>query len=92
MQYSPVIPDSTAPFVHHIVVYLCSNLDNSGVGDSELCDGTHIDIRLCRFTGIVFAGWAVGGNVSLHEVKQKLRACVTNTVLHGDAWMGIRRL
>ncbi len=62
-QYSPVIDESSASFVHHIVVYLCSNLDNSSVGDSEICDGTHIDIRLCRFTGVLFAAWAVGGTV-----------------------------
>jgi hypothetical protein len=47
-----------------MVTYLCSNLARNSVGDGELCDGTHIDIRLCRFTGVLFAAWAVGGSVS----------------------------
>ena len=65
LQFSPVIAESTAPFVHHIVTYLCSSLDSSSVGDNELCDGTHIDIQLCRFTGVLFAAWAVGGTVCI---------------------------
>ena len=65
LQFSPVISESAAPFVHHTLTYLCSNLDNSSVGDSELCDGTHIDIQLCRFTGVIFAAWAVGGTVCM---------------------------
>lgn len=60
-----MISESTARFVHHIVIYLCSDLDHGSVGDSELCDGTHVDIRLCRLTGVLFAAWAVGGTVCM---------------------------
>lgn len=46
------------------MAYLCTNLDHSHVGDSERCSGSHIDIEICRFSGILFAAWAVGGTVS----------------------------
>ena len=65
LQISPVIPESAAPFVHHLVIYLCSHVVNGSVGDGQLCDGTHIDIQLCRKTGVLFAGWAVGGTVRI---------------------------
>ena len=60
---SPVISQSSTEYVHHIVAYLCTNLNNSHVGASNRCSG-EIDIGLCRFTGVIFAAWAVGGTVS----------------------------
>lgn len=63
-KFSPAIPESSANYVHHIVAYLCTNLNHSHVGASERCSGSHIDIEICRFTGVLFAAWAVGGTVN----------------------------
>ena len=59
-----MIPASSAQYVHHIVVYLCSDLNHTHVGASAECDNAHIDISLCRFGGTIIAAWAVGGEVS----------------------------
>lgn len=75
-----MIPESSAPFVHHILVYLCTNLDNSSVGDSERCDGTHVDIQLCRSTGILFAAWAVGGTVRI-AIGYTPKACTHSFIV-----------
>ena len=51
-------------FVHHMVLYLCDNLNHSHVGTSENCLGTNIEsVTVCRYTGILFAAWGVGGPV-----------------------------
>ena len=56
----------TAGYVHHIVAYLCTSLNDTHAGASQSCTGTdNIDISLCRLSGITFAAWAVGGGVSL---------------------------
>ena len=65
LQISPVIYGPTAEYVHHIVAYLCTSLNDTHVGASQKCVGTgNINIDLCRKTGVLFAGWAVGGTVS----------------------------
>ncbi len=64
IQFSAVIPQSSTDYVHHMVAYLCTNLNNSHVGASERCSGSQIDVSLCRSTGVLFAAWAVGGAVS----------------------------
>ena len=51
--------------MHHILVYLCSNLNHTHVGASSECDNANIDIGLCRGGGTLIAAWAVGGNVSI---------------------------
>ena len=64
VQVGPVIPPATIRYVHHILVYLCSNLNHTHVGASSECDDVNIDIGLCLGGGIIIAVWAVGGEVS----------------------------
>lgn len=51
--------------MHHIVVYLCSQLDSTHVGTGVECtDFSELTaISLCR-TEVVVTAWAVGGQVS----------------------------
>ncbi|XP_064399035.1 DBH-like monooxygenase protein 2 homolog [Halichondria panicea] len=57
---SPEISANSSAYVHHIIIYLCNELNNTFLGDSSVCEDTHIDIRSCRGSEII-AGWAVGG-------------------------------
>ena len=52
--------------MHHILVYLCSNLNHTHIGASSECDNANIAIGLCRGGGTLIAAWAVGGNVRVH--------------------------
>ena len=63
MQISPEISKVSAPYVHHILIYLCDRLNHTFVGASGPCEDTHIAIQTCRGSEII-AAWAVGGNVS----------------------------
>ena len=64
-----MIPPATTRYVHHILVYLCSNLNHTHVGARSECEDVNIDIGLCRGGGIFIAVWAVGGEVStLHAL------------------------
>ena len=65
LQFGPVIPQSSDRYVHHILVYLCSNLNHTHVGASSECDNANINIVFCRGGGTLIAAWAVGGNVSI---------------------------
>ena len=56
--------------MHHIVVYLCSNLDHTHVGASSECDNANIDVDICRGGGTIMAAWAVGGEVRLRVPSQ----------------------
>ena len=58
------ITEGNTAFVHHTLIYLCSELDNALVGQGAECDSAHIAVQLCR-TGYVFGTWARGGTVSL---------------------------
>ncbi len=70
-QYSPVIHEPAAAHVHHILVYLCANINETQVGASQECVGSgNIELDECRQTGIIFAAWAVGGSVSWDRVHQ----------------------
>ena len=64
LQFSPALSDSSGSYVHHVVMFLCTNLDHGHVGTSEACIGTGMDIGLCRNTGVIIAVWALGGPVS----------------------------
>ena len=64
LQFGPVIPSASARYVHHIAVFLCSNLNHTHVGASSECKNAHIDIGLCFGGGTIIAAWAVGGEVS----------------------------
>ncbi len=57
---SPVI---SSQYVHHIIVYLCTDLDHL-VGRNARCRGDEIDLSLCLTTAVIIGGWAVGGTVS----------------------------
>ncbi len=62
-QISPEISTNSSANVHHIIIYLCNELNNTFLGDSAVCEDTHIDIRSCRGSEIL-AAWAVGGEVN----------------------------
>ena len=63
LQIAPTITEGNTPYVHHILLYLCSELNHTVVGQSSECDSAHIQIQECR-NGQVIAGWAIGGNVN----------------------------
>ena len=52
-------------FVHHMLIYQCSSpLNDSLVGESGPCYLVPSDVNVCRGgSGILIAGWAVGGEV-----------------------------
>ena len=60
-----MLSDASKQYVHHILVYLCSTVDNTHVGTGVECtDFTEFNaISLCR-TELLIAAWAVGGQVS----------------------------
>lgn len=68
MQFSPVFSESSAQYVHHMVVYLCSDLNHTHIGASSECADSHIDIALCRGNVGLIGVWAVGGDVSVSIV------------------------
>ena len=73
MQFGPVIPLASMRYVHHMIVYLCSNLNHTHVGASSECDNVNIDIGLCRGGGTIIAAWAVGGEVSTPRICALLK-------------------
>ena len=51
--------------VHHLLIYLCSSVNETRLGIGGDCDGgVADDSRECP-GGLVIAAWAVGGEVSL---------------------------
>ena len=64
-QISPAINEASAPYVHHILIYLCSELNHTSVGAGAECDSAQLDIQECR-GGYIIGGWAVGGTVRTH--------------------------
>ena len=65
VQFGPAIPESSKQYVHHMVVYLCANLNHTHVGAGIECSDItdRGAISLCR-TELIIAAWAVGGQVS----------------------------
>ena len=49
--------------MHHMLVYLCLELNHTVVGQSAECDSAHVEIQECR-GGYIIGAWAVGGTVS----------------------------
>ena len=50
--------------VHHLLVYLCSSVNETHVGNGGDCDSeVSNDVSECR-NGLIIAAWAVGGEVS----------------------------
>jgi hypothetical protein len=63
LQYSPVISPNDFQYVHHLLIYLCDNLEATDVGASAPCGGeVGATVSSC-LTGELIAAWAVGGNV-----------------------------
>ena len=55
---------TSSSYVHHMLIYLCSSLDETEVGTSAPCEGMVGEtVTECR-SGSLIAGWAVGGAVS----------------------------
>ena len=65
LQIAPTITEGNTPYVHHMVIYLCSQLNHTVVGQSSECDSAHIQIRGCVAEEMI-AVWAVGGNVKFY--------------------------
>ena len=52
--------------VHHFLIYLCSSINETHVGNGGPCDdGVPEAVAACR-GGTLIAAWAVGGEVSLY--------------------------
>ena len=71
IQIGPVITPGNGRYVHHILIYECSNLNGTHVGHSAPCNtqGEVANmVQQCR-GGILLTGWAVGGTVSLPNIK-----------------------
>ena len=63
LQYSPIISPNEFQYVHHLLVYLCDNLEATDVGASAPCGGAvGATVSQC-LAGELIAAWAVGGNV-----------------------------
>ena len=66
VQISPVITPHARSFVHHILVYLCSEqLTAEEVGLSEPCSDIVGNANQCRGGGTLVGAWAVGGEVAI---------------------------
>lgn len=64
LQFSPAISKNSSRYVHHILIYLCTNLNHTHVGASVECDNANAAISLCWGGGTLIGAWAVGGEVS----------------------------
>ena len=72
LQNAAVISPQSFHHVHHILVYLCAGVNLTGhpdVGVNHECDGISEEIRPCKFSTVI-AVWAIGGNVSNHNIKE----------------------
>ena len=58
-----MISEVSSSYVHHIVIYLCAELNDTFVGATGVCVDTHLAIQSCRGSEVI-AAWAVGGTVS----------------------------
>ncbi len=65
-----MIHEPAAAYVHHILVHLCTNINETQVGTSQECIGSgNIELEECRQSGKMFAAWAVGGSVSQNFIS-----------------------
>ena len=65
LQFGPALSGDSNRYVHHILVYLCTNLNHTHVGASSECDNANVDVSLCRGGGTLIAAWAVGGDITI---------------------------
>ena len=62
-QYSPIISPNEFQYVHHLLIYLCNNLEATDVGASApYGEAVSATVSQC-LSGELIAAWAVGGNV-----------------------------
>ena len=61
-QFSPIISPGNAPYVHHLLVYVCDSLDGVDLSNQGPCDSGDRRIRLC-LNELLIGAWAVGGDV-----------------------------
>ena len=65
VQFGPLVTEGNQAHVHHLVVYMCTGLNDSHVGNGNDCENGNVAVQVqqCR-GGIFIAAWAVGGEVS----------------------------
>ena len=66
LQFAPKISPQSAKHVHHMLVFLCEDMNLTGhrdVGVEKQCDHISEEVQPCRLSRVL-AGWTVGGNVS----------------------------
>ena len=64
-QFGPLVTEGNEAHVHHLVVYMCTGLDDSHVGNGADCEDDIVAVQVQQCRGSVFlAAWAVGGEVS----------------------------
>ena len=56
-QYFPIISPNEFQYVHHLLVYLCDNLE---VSINAPCNA---EVGVQCLSGELIAAWAIGGNV-----------------------------
>ena len=65
-QFGPTVTQGNEAHVHHLVVTLCTGLNDSHVGNGADCESDTVafQVQQCR-GGVTLAAWAVGGEVSV---------------------------
>ena len=67
-QFSPVVTKGNEAQVHHLLIYLCSGINDTHVGNGGDCDdGVANEVQECRGETLI-AGWAVGGEVRMYVI------------------------
>ncbi|CAI8042477.1 DBH-like monooxygenase protein 1 homolog [Geodia barretti] len=61
-KFGPIVTEGNDAHVHHLVVYICSGINDSHIGNGGDCkdDAFEFQVRRCR-SGTFIAAWAVGG-------------------------------
>ena len=72
LQFGPIITEGNEAHVHHLIIYLCTGLNHTHVGESGDCNGGVRDEVAACCGGKVVAAWAVGGEV-IHSTIVILR-------------------
>ena len=72
--------EGSAAHVHHFLIYVCTGLNDTHVGNGGDCDDDVAnEVQECR-GGTLIAAWAVGGEVSSNIVCT--RTVFSITVVH----------
>ncbi len=69
LQTSPVIPEGSSLYTHHMLIFLCMSVTDMDVGSGSVCDSASINVSSCRRESLL-AAWAVGGTVSAHSQSE----------------------